>query len=652
MVIWLTRSEMGQGVSTALPMIVAEELEADWSQVRVEQAIADGEFDYGSMLTVASSSVGSLWIELRRAGATARHMLESAAAAKWSVSRRSCEARSGYVHHSGTGRSIGFGELAALAARQRAPLRPSLKSVEDFRLIGTRVPRTNAADKVSGKACYGLDVRIPEMLRCVIARPPTMGGGVASYDAERARAVPGVVAVKQVRSGIAIVGKHTYAALRGRQELVVEWTPGPYASADSDALAASLRQALDEPPHAVARSDEDFETRWASADRRLVAEYEVPFLAHAPIEPMNCTASVTTNKCEVWAPTQAPQQSRERAAEVSGLPLEQVIVHTTLMGGGFGRRTATDFVAEAVEVSAALRAPVQVVWTREDDLRNGEFRDASAHRLEAVLDEQGLPRAWKHHVATASRKSDVDARRLNEPAVMGAADTPYAVGPRHVAWSGVASPVRLRIWRSVGYSYTIFAVESFIDELAAHAGMDPLAYRLRLLQSAPRLKACFETAARMAGWEDARASGRALGIAGASCFGSHVAIVVEVAEGDDGRFRVDAVWGALDCGIAVDPDNVRAQVEGGVVFGLSAALHERISVDQGRIVEGDFGAYPILGLAQLPEVTVEFIPSQESPSGVGEVGVPAIGPAVANAIFATSGVRLRRQPFSLDFPLA
>ena len=645
-VVWLTRSEMGQGVATALPMLIAEEMEADWSRVRVEQAVPGGDLDYGSMLTVASASVRSLWTELRRSGAVARHMLEAAAASEWGVPRRECRARDGLVVHAGSGRELDFGNLAELAARQRAPLRPRLKAPEEFTLIGRRVPRMHAEEKVSGQALYGIDVRQPGMFYCAISRPPSVGATLAAVDDQRALATPGVMRVEHVDSGIAVIAKNTYAAFSGREALDVSWENGPFSNVGTDEVAKALRDSLTGPPLALARDDADVLQRLESTDRRHVSAYSVPFLAHAPMEPMNCTAHIDAGRCEVWVPTQDPQGARQRAAQVSGLPLDQIRVHTTLLGGGFGRRTASDFVAEAVAVAARVDRPVQVVWSREDDIRHGEFRDAACHEIEAALDAKGKPVAWRHRVATAAAQATLDSGRLSDIAVMGAVDHPYEVGLRRIEWSAVVSPVRLRIWRSVGYSYTVFAIESFLDELAVNAESDPLEYRLQLLGGDHRLQNCLESVADQADWARGRQQGRALGVAAASCFGSRIAMVVEVDRSEATPPRARHVWCAVDCGIAIDPANVRAQVIGGVVFGLSAAMREQIHVENGEVVEGNFDRYRLMRMHEAPSVDVNIMASAEHPGGVGELAVPPIGPAYANAVFTATGQRLREQPFA------
>ena len=644
-VIWLTRSEMGQGAATALPMLIAEELDADWSRVRIEQAVAGDGHDYGSLFTAASSGITSNWIELRRAGAAARAMLVAAAARRWGVSARQCETESGTVRHVTSGLVLGYGELADSAAREWPPLRPALKHPADFRLIGKPLPRLDAVAKVTGKAVYGLDVRRQGMLRAVIARSPRWHDKLESYNDEQARAVPGVRHVIKVRNGIAVVADNTYAAMRGRDALQIHWASGGDEISDAE-VTRRLRATLDAESGGVARDDGEALARLANG-ATLTAEYELPYLAHAPMEPMNCVAHVAAGRCEIWAPTQTPDGARETAAAVAGLPLDRVVVHTTYLGGGFGRRAASDFVAEAVEVSAAIQAPVQVVWTREDDLRHGEYREASAHRVRVRLDSDGLPEAWHHRVVTANPGAFPPGEVMFS-GVMGASDLPYTIPHQRVEWAGAQVPVPTRIWRSVGYSWNTFAVESVLDELAHHAGQDPVAYRLALLAGQPRLAACVRRAAEMAGWGDSVAGRAGLGIAACQCFGSFVALVVEIAEPVATDFRnlsIRRVWCAADCGIAVNPDAVIAQLEGGILFGMSAALYGKITLRDGQIVEGNFDRYRLMRIAEAPDIEVALLPSAEPPGGIGEVGVPPIAPALANAVFDATGRRVRRLPF-------
>ncbi len=641
-VIWLTRSEMGQGVETALPMIVAEELDADWSRVRVERAVLDQRFDYGSMMTAASSSVTSMWTELRRAGAAARHMLLRAAADAWSVPLDELMTEQSTVTHVHTSRRIGYGELADAAAHQWPPLRPRLKNPREFRLIGRAMPRRDADAKISGAAVFGLDVRLPGMLYAAIARNPTFGGRPIAIDDSSARLRAGVVDVVAVPTGIAVVGVHSHAALRGRDELRLEWPP-PADAVSSAALSSALRAALTAENAKVARDD-----RGAADALRdqpaITAVYEVPYLAHAPLEPMNCVANVTAERCEIWAPTQTPDDALATAARITTLPPDRIVVHTTYLGGGFGRRTATDFVAEAVDLSLRIGKPVQVLWSREDDMRNGLYRPAVAQRLDASVDDAGRPSAWRHRVASVHSVAPVDIDGL---ALMGATDLPYSVGAMRVEWLGVQAPLPTTIWRSVGHSFTAFAIESFVDELAHSLGRDPLAYRLSLLPAASRLRRCIQEVADLSGWSQHGDPDRHVGVAAAECFGSYIALVAEVAS-IDGSLRVAKMWCAVDCGVVINSDTAAAQVEGGILFGLTAALHGQITIANGAVVEGNFDSYPLLRIDETPQIELRFLASADEPGGLGELGVPVGAPAVANALFAATGRRARRLPLALN----
>ena len=647
--IWLTRSEMGQGVATALPMIVAEELDADWSLVRVRQADLDGRYEYGSQFTAASASVRSLWDELRRAGASARAMLVAAAAKTWEVGARDCRTGAGQVEHPASGRRLDYGQLAEAAARQRVPLRPRLKPPDEFRLLGRPVPRLDIPAKVQGRAGFGIDVRRPGLRHAVLARPAAFGAELIAADEAAARAIPGVEDVVRLPTGIAVVATNTWAALRGRDALQARWTPGSAPELDSAKIAALLAKTAEQ-PGVVARSVGDAVQTLArpGALRRVEASYSLPLVAHLPMEPLNCVAHVQDGRCEIWAPTQDPGGARSSAASAAGIPESRVVVHTTYLGGGFGRRTIADEVIEAVSLSAATTRPIQVLWSREDDIRHDRFREMSLHRLAAVLDDEGLPAAWWHRLVSLSVQGKSSAKgEVDGIATGGAVDWSYAVPHIQVEWANITLPVPVAIWRSVGHSYNTFVVESFLDELAAAGQQDPVALRLRLLQKSPRLKACLERVAARAGWGHTQPAGRALGVAVAACFGSFVAQVAQVSLTSDRRLQVHKVWAVVDCGTVVNPNIVEAQIEGGIVFGLSTALKSRIRIDKGAVVESNFHDAPLLTLAETPEITVEIIRSGEAPGGIGELGVPPIAPAAGNALFALTKQRVRDLPFEV-----
>ncbi|MCG8416714.1 MAG: xanthine dehydrogenase family protein molybdopterin-binding subunit [Proteobacteria bacterium] len=630
--VWVTRSEMGQGVSTALPMLVAEELDADWATIRIEQALANPA--YGDQATVASRSVSRLWGPLRKAGAAAREMLIGAASQTWAVDRAQCTAERGAVVHVPTGRRIGFGALAGLAASLDVPADPPLKEPKDFRLLGRRIPRLDIPAKVDGSAGYGLDVRLSGQLFAVVARCPMFGGRAASFDAASARSVPGVRDVVEISSGVAVVADGTWAAVKGREALNIQWTGG--APDLSSAGMSELLRSGTETSGDTVNSVGDAGAVLAAADqpdRTVEAVYEVPYLAHAAMEPINCTAHLAGGTCHVWVPTQAPVRAQRAVAETLGIKVSDVIVHTTLLGGGFGRRSVPAEVREAVELARATGKPIQVVWSREDDIRHDFYRQATAHRLTARLDDSGWPVAWRHRVV-ASHRSAVD----------GASEIPYKIGNFAAEFVKVESKIPLGIWRSVSHSYTAFAVECFIDELAARTGKDAIAFRRHLLADSPRDLAVLDAVAEKSGWSTPPRQGRYRGVALHPCFGSHVAQVAEISANPRGKMRVHRVTCAVDCGMIVNPDIIEAQIEGAIAFGLTAALYGQIRLDKGRVVESNFHDYRVLRFDEMPEVDVHILPTTHKPGGIGEVGVPPIAPAVANAVSAATNTRVRALP--------
>jgi isoquinoline 1-oxidoreductase beta subunit len=639
--IWVVRSEMGQGVHTSMPMLVAEELECDWKSVHIEQAPTDPKF--GQMSTGGSRSVRGSWTPLRKAGASAREMLVLAAAVRWGVEPASCRAEEGQVVHAASGRTLSYGALAAAAAKLPVPKDPPLKDPKDFRLLGKPVPRLDTPSKVTGRAVFGIDVRLPGMLFATVARPPVVGGKVAGFDDAKARKVPGVRKVIQVPSGVAVVADSTWAAIQGREALEVRFEDGPNGSLDSAAVERLLSDPEAKPQ--VVRADGDLDAALAAATKKLEAVYQAPFLAHATMEPMNCTARVTKKSAELWAPTQAPTWAQGAVAKALGLPEAAVTVRTTLLGGGFGRRAIPDFAVEATEVSRAAGAPAQVVWTREDDMRHDLYRPASRHELRAGIDAAGCLAAWHHRVRAPSIAAQLFGGREGRPDVVeGAADVPYDAGAVLVDCVTPAVGLRVGWWRSVYASQNAFAEECFLDECAAAAGKDPVAFRKELLAKHPRHRGVVELAAEKAGWGSPLPAGRGRGIACYFSFGSWVAEVAEVSvQGKE--LRVHRVVAAVDCGRVVNPDTIQAQVESAVAYGLSAALHGEITLERGRVRQGNFDDYEPLRLDEMPAVEVHLVPSAEDPGGIGEPGLPPIAPAVANAIFAATGQRLRRMPF-------
>ncbi len=640
--IWSARSDMGQGVRTAMPMIVAEELDADWSTVRILQADAHPE-RYGRMMTVGSSSVrGHAWMALRQAGATARAMLVAAAAARWGVPAADCRTGDGRVFHDATKRSLSYGDVADAASAMDVPTEPRLKDPKDFKLIGKRIPLVDTKEKVSGRAAYGIDARVPGMLFATVVHPPAFGDSVRSFDDAKARAVPGVKDVVRISGGVAVVAVNTWAAMKGARALAVEWQSGGFAMS-SDDIFRSLAQ-LARKPGIEARSEGDVDAALSAAAHRVEATYQAPYLAHATMEPMNCTADVRADRCEIWVPTQNPQGTQRAAAELTGLPIEKVTVHVTYLGCGWGRRSRTDFVEDAVETSKAIGAPVQVLWTREEDMQHDQYRPAAHVEFQGALDARGRVTALRARVATPpiSGRGDVDG-----PAVDAIANTPYGIENLRVDYHKPDIGVPVGYWRSVGPSQNAFFIESFIDELAAAANRDPLDVRLELLSDAPRLKHVLEVAAERSAWRTPAPAGRARGLAIAELDGSYVAEVAEVSV-QDGRPRVHKVWCVADCGRVMHPGIVEAQLMGAIIGGLTAALYGEITIENGRAKQGNFNDYRMVRMREAPEYDIVLVDSEEEPGGAGEPGVPQIAPALANAIFRLTGTRVRRLPIRLE----
>lgn len=643
----VARSELGQGARTVVPMLVAEELEADWSLVRVEPAVAHPE-RYGPMTTGGSSTVRGGWDPLRKAGAAAREMLRQAAAERWGVALGECRAEKGAVVHGPSGRTLPYGELVGEASRLPVPQDPPLKERRDWRVIGTSPARLDTPEKVRGAAKFGIDQERPGMLVAAVDRCPVFGGKARAWDAAAALAVPGVRAVQAISTGVAVLADSTWAAWRGREALRTAWDEGPHAALSSETIRAQLGAAAATGGKPV-RQDGDADAALGAAARRLEADYEVPFLAHAALEPMNCLADVRADLAEVWAPSQAPQWAQQAVAGVTGLPLDKVAIHTTLSGGAFGRRLMFDFAAEAAELSQAAKAPVKVVWTREQDMARDYYRPVSLHRMTAGLDVAGRLTAWRHLVVAPSivAQNFPDAPADEEPdAVDGAIGWPYDVPNVQVAYARVDTPVPIGWWRSVYNTQTAFANECFLDEIAAAAGVDPLDLRRSLLPAGGRHRAVLERAAEAAGWGSPAPAGRARGLAVHESFGSICAQVAEISVAR-GEVRAHRFVCALDCGVAVHPDQIAAQVEGCVALALSAALHGEITLENGRVRQRNYDDCPIVTLDVMPEVEVHLIAQQPRPGGVGEPPLPPVFPALCNAVFAATGQRVRRLPIRL-----
>ncbi len=647
--VWISKSEVGQGVRTSLAMILAEELDADWSKIQVRQGDADPK--YGDQTTGGSMTVSDMWAPLRKAGAQAREMLVGAAAERWSVPASECRTDRGAVVHAASNRRASYGDLASDAAKRTVPDTPRMKPQSEYKLIGTSVPNLDTPGRVTGRTMYGIDTRIPGMRFATIARCPVIGGSMKGYDPAPAKAVAGVREVVEVPNGVAIIADNTWAAMQGRKALQCSWDDGAQTRLNSPGISRMLhdRALL---AGALARNDGDFPAAYAGAAKTLDVSYEVPFLAHAPMEPMNCTALVTGDGCEVWAPSQWPGWARDEVAAVVGMPAEKVTLHVTMMGGGFGRRLLPDYVAEAAHVAKAVPGtPVQLLWSREDDMQHGWYRPASVHRMQGGIDKLGRPVALMHRVIAPSineqRWPGSVQNGLDNDTVEGARDMTYAIPNLRVEYGMLQTPVPASWWRAVYTTQTVFASECFIDELAQLAGKDPVVYRRALLKNAPRHLAVLDRVAKESGWGTPLPAGRARGIA-INRFWTDT-IVAEVAEVsiEAGKVRVHRVTCAVDCGLPVNPDGVKAQIEGGVTFGLSAALHGAITVDGGRIQQSNFHDYKVVRMNEAPVIDIHLIASGDSPRGVGEPGVPPIAPAVANAVSKLTGKRVRKLPIAV-----
>ena len=645
--------EMGQGTYTSIPMLLAEELEVDLNQVQLEHAPPNEKL-YGNPLlgglqaTGNSNAVRAAWQPLRQAGATARTLLVLAAAKRWNVEPASCRAESGEVLHPTTGRSMKYGALAAEAVGLPVPDEVALKRPEDFKLIGTPAKRLDTPAKVDGTAIYGIDVRPPGVKIATFAQSPVFGGRVKSVDDAAAKAVKGVRKIIRLDDAVAVVADHMGAAKKGLSALVIEWDEGPNAKLTTEDIAGELEKAASS-KGAVAQNIGSVEEGMAAAVTKVEAAYQVPFLAHAAMEPMNCTVHVRKDSCEVWVGSQVIARAQAAAASTAGMPLDKVSVHNHLIGGGFGRRLEVDGVIRAVEIAKHVEGPVKVVWTREEDIQHDLYRPYFFDRFSAGLNEKGKPIAWNHRFAGSSILSrwapPFFNNGLDPDTTEGAIDLVYALPNMHVEYVQAEPPgIPTAFWRSVGPSHTVFVVESFMDELAAAAKQDPVDYRLALLDKAPRAKAVLALAAEKAGWGQKLPERVGRGVSLQFVFATFMAQVVEVEVAKDGTVRVRRVVCAVDCGTVVNPDTVQAQIQGAVIFGITAALYGKITLKDGRVEQTNFDSYEMLRMNEAPVIEVHIVPSSEPPGGMGECGTSAVVPAVANAIFAATGKRLRKMP--------
>ncbi len=644
--------EFGQGVNTALPMLVAEELECDWTKVRAELAPAAPEYAhtaFGMQMTGGSSSTWNSWEQLRTGGAQARTMLVQAAASLWTAKPADCRAEKGFVIGPG-GKRLSFGQLADAAGKLPVPAKVALKDPKQFKLIGKPTRRLDSADKVNATAVFGLDVKMRNLHTALVAHPPVFGALVRSFSAQKVQGIPGVTHVVQTSNGVAVVARNFWAAKKGRDALEIDWDLGPGAKISTEGLRKAYQEASVKPGPLALKAADPLAIK--AAAKTLVAEYEVPFLAHAAMEPLNCTVDFRGASAEIWCGSQFQTVDQGAAAKVFGLAPDKVKLHTMLAGGGFGRRAnpTSDYVVEACEIAKDVKVPVKVVWTREDDIRGGYYRPMYVHRVEAGVDAKGNVVGWNHAIVGQSIVGGTPFEGflvkdgIDDTSVEGVRDTPYALANLNVTLHTTKSEIPTLWLRSVGHTHTAFVMETMVDELAANAGQDPVAYRKALLGKHPRVAATLELAAQKAGWGTAMPKGRARGVAVHESFGSVCAQVAEVSI-ENGEVKVHRVVAAIDCGLVVNPMTVEAQVQGAIAYGLSAALHGAITLKDGKVEQSNFHNYKVVRMDEMPKVEVHIVPStMDKPTGVGEPGTPPIAPAVANAIAALTGKRPRALP--------
>jgi isoquinoline 1-oxidoreductase beta subunit len=666
--ITLGASEMGQGTHTSLAMIVADELEADWNQIQVRQGGARDEYKNPILhfqLAVASASVRGFYAILRKAGAAGRAMLVQAAAQQWEVPEKECQALNSSVKHKKSGRSLTYGQLCLKAAELQVPQDPSLKKESEFRFMGKSLPRVDIPQKVSGNAVFGLDFAVADMHYAVLERPPAYGAKPISCDQKAAEAVKDVRKIVPTPHGIAIIAGSLDAAWTGSAALKVKWDKGTHPWLNNDSIEKSLMDGLDKPGSEVIKKG-DVQKALGEASKKVKATYFVPFVAHATMEPMNCTAHVQKDRCDVWVPTQGQTVAQLVASKVSGLPPDKVHIHTTYLGGGFGRRAAPDFVVEAVIASKAVGKPVKVVWTREEDMQHDAYRAAMSHRIEAGLDSQGRLIGWSHKAVSGSILKAINPKAIKNGVDMmslwGLADFPkspnnnqtkYEIPNFYVEFLISDLPIPVAPWRAVQNGPNAFVIESFMDELAHAAGKDPLEFRLELLKNDMRTRRVLETVAEKAGWGKPAPQGQGRGIAQHSCFGTYAAHVADVSGNEkDGTLKVHRIVVAIDCGPAVFPRNIKTQIEGAVTMALSTVLREEVEFSNGGVSSANFIDYNPIRISEVPDIEVHIVKSSEKIGGIGEPGTPPTAPAVTNAVFKATGARLRRIPATPERVLA
>jgi isoquinoline 1-oxidoreductase beta subunit len=636
----ITKAEMGQGTVTSLSQLLAEELDCDWAKVRTEFAPVNPAL-YGNQGVFGSASIRTTWGPLRQAGAAARAMLIEAASQKWNVDKASLRTDNGFVVNPSSGARLSYGSLSETAAKLSVPTGVPLKDPKQFRIIGKSVKRLDTRAKVNGTAQFGLDAKVPGMVFAVLARCPVFGGKVAGFDATKARAVPGVKNVVQVPQGVAVIGENTWAALQGRKALEVKWDEGPVANVNSAGIRAKFAEAAMQ-PGTVAKKTGDAAQALSSAKKKIEAIYEAPYQSHSPMEPMNCTAVVHADSCEIWAPTQMQSGGRSAAAQITGLKPEQVKLNTLFLGGGFGRRGSVDYLSEAVEVAKVMPGiPVKLTWSREDDMQHDLYRPASYVKFAGSVDADGWPVALTANVACPSffggRPGAVDST-----AVEGIHTLEYTIPNIHIDWRKSDPGIPTTFWRAVGYTQNTFFAEGFIDELAAAGGKDPVELRRHLLGNSPRLRGVLDRVAEKSNWGKP-AAGRHQGVALVNNVGSFTAMVAEVSV-DKGKLKVHRVVCAVDCGHVVNPAIIVQQIESGIVYGLSASLKGAITIDKGRVQQSNFNNYEVLRIDEMPQIDVHIVETDNNPGGIGEASVPPVAPAIANAIFAATGKRIRSLP--------
>lgn len=648
----IPKVEMGQGVYTSIPMLIAEELEVPLDSVTLDHAPPDAKrFTdplLGGQLTGGSTSIRYAWEPMRRAGATARVALIAAAAQQWQVDPATCHARNGEVLHDASGRRASYGQLVDAAARLPAPQNVTLKNPKDFTIVGKPTRRLDSAEKVDGSALFGLDVRLPDMVYAAIVNCPVFGGTLVRVDDTHAKQVPGVTQIVKIDNGVAVIGAHTWAAKRGAAALVIEWNEGAAANLSMKQIVGELANAAQQQPGAVARKDGDVQQAFGGAKTRVDAVYQQPFLAHATMEPINCTVHVRADACEIWVGTQVPTRAVDAGVAVTGLKPEQIVLHNHLLGGGFGRRLEVDAITQALKVGKQVGTPVKVFWTREEDIQHDMYRPFYYDRISAGLDANGKPVAWQHRIVGSSIMArfapPAFKNGIDPDAVEVAADLPYDLPNQLIEYvRQEPHTVPTAFWRGVGPTRGTFVVESFIDECAVAAKTDPVQYRRNLLGKSPRALGVLDVATRAANWGPPMPKGQGRGVSVMHAFGSYFAMVADVTV-TDGEVRVNRVVAAVDCGMAVNPTTIEAQVQGGIVFGISAALYSEITIERGRVQQRNFTDYRILRIDEAPLIEVHIVPSAEAPGGIGEPGTAALAPAVTNAIYAATGQRLRHLP--------